>query len=1071
MKAKFSTSTNILRDTSRELNYITTPNAKRVVDQLSADFFTGIHSFNIIGSYGTGKSSFLWAFEQSLLGVRNLFESELFKYEKVKTIKFIGHYKSLIQEFSEFFEVDDNQPKKIFSEIFNTYHDLGSEKSLMVLVIDEFGKFLEYASKNDPERELFFIQELAEFVNNPDHNIILITTVHQNFDAYAFGLNNIQRQEWSKVKGRFKEITFNEPIEQLLYLASESLNNQKSEDVDSGKIQSALSIALESKAFNVNPIFAEKIAGKIFPMELISANVLTISLQKYGQNERSLFSFLETESKLGINSSNSDISSFFNLSDVYDYLINNFYSFINSRYNPDFANWTSIKNALETVERTFTENIEEYSKIIKAIGLLNSCAAYGSDLGHKFLVEYSTCCLGINQSNELITNLVSKKIIIYRNYNKRFSLFEGTDLDITEALLLAENKVADVIDVVSLLKKEYNFAPILAKSNSFLIGTPRLFEFVISQEPINQVPIADVDGFVNLIFSEELTLEEILKFSENQEEAVVYGFFRNFNTIKNQLFEIEKTRKVIEENTDDRVAYKELNNILQHQKNLLNHYILNNLYKGNKEVIWVSKGVEFSIKNKKQFNKLISQICFSVYSKTPIFKNELVNRHKISPSIHTAKKNFLKALVENWDKPDLNFDQNRFPPEKTIFLTLLKLNGLEPFSNSLEGENNTLQNSSFIHLWESSLQFLDSTKQGKKQIIELSELISKRPFKLKQGVIDFWIASFMFLKRDDFALFGESGYIPYLTDEILELVIKYPKDYAIKAFDLEGVKLDLFNSYRVFLNQAETGRPSNQTFIETIKPFIIFYKGLTDYGKTNSRISKEALAIRSAIADSKDPEKTFFDDFPSALGYSISSLQGSDENFQYYVGKLQDAIRDIRSSQDQLFERIENFLTDEFIGKHTNFTSYKEILQKRFRKLRRHLCLPHQKTFLLRLDSQLDDRNSWLNSLSQAVIGKPLDRINDRDEVVFYDKFKAIILELDSLNSISSSDFDEDKEEIFEIEMSSFGEKKQKKAVRLPKSKINDANKVEQILRQSLSKDKTANIYAVANLLKKLLKE
>lgn len=1071
MKAKFSTSTNILRDSARELNYIPTPNAKRVVDQLSSDFYSGIRSFNIIGSYGTGKSSFLWALEQSLHGKKEIFDSELKSFKSIKTIKFVGQYKSIVEEFSEFFDLGRDNPKKIFSEIFNIYHDLGTDRPLLVLVIDEFGKFLEYASKNDPERELYFIQQLAEFVNHPDHNIILITTVHQNFDAYAFGLNQTQRQEWSKVKGRFKEITFNEPIEQLLFLASESLNTHKSDRGNFDQIQTALKISLKSEAFSINPLYAEEIADKMFPLELISANVLTICLQKYGQNERSLFSFLETESKLKTRLKNGESSIFYNLADVYDYLVINFYSFINSRYNPDFANWTSIKNALETVERTFTKSLDEYAKIIKAIGLLNITAAFGSDLGYNFLNDYSRICLGLTSSNDLIKNLISKKIIIYRNYNKRFSLFEGTDLDITEALSLAENKVGEVIDVVSLLKKEYEFAPMLAKSYSFVFGTPRLFEFVISENPIAEIPVADLDGFVNLIFSEELTFGQILSFSQSQEEAVVYGYFRNFNTIKNQLFEIEKTRKVLEENMDDRVAHKELINILQHQKNLLNHYILNNLYKGNNDVSWVFAGKEFPIKSKKEFNKLISQVCLSVYSKTPVFKNELVNRHKISPSIHTAKRNYLKALVENWDKVDLNFETNKFPPEKTIFLTLLKENGLEPYADSLDDRVRKLQNSSFIYLWEISLQFLESTKKNKKAVSELSELISKRPFKLKQGVIDFWLASFIFLKRDDFALFGESGYIPYLTDEILELVIKYPTNYSIKAFDLEGVKLDLFNSYRAFLNQAETDKPNNQAFIETIKPFIIFFKGLTDYAKNNNRISKEALAIRSAIENSQEPEKTIFEDFPAALGYSISKLQSSDENFSEYIEKLQDAIREIRSSQEQLFERVESFINDEFIGNQTDFLNYKGILQKRFKNVRRHLCLPHQKTFLLRLDSQLEDRNSWLNSLSQAVIGKSLERIDNNDEIQLYDKFKFIIQELDSLNSISSSDFDEEKEDIFEIEISSFGERKQKKSVRLPKAKIDEANKVEEILKKSLSTDKTANIYAVANLLKKLLKE
>lgn len=35
------------------------------------------------------------------------------------------------------------------------------------------------------KKELFFIQKLAEFVNDTQYNIALVTTIHQNFDAYS----------------------------------------------------------------------------------------------------------------------------------------------------------------------------------------------------------------------------------------------------------------------------------------------------------------------------------------------------------------------------------------------------------------------------------------------------------------------------------------------------------------------------------------------------------------------------------------------------------------------------------------------------------------------------------------------------------------------------------------------------------------------------------------------------------------------------------------------------------------------------------------------------------------------
>lgn len=223
MANNFTTSVNILRDTERDFHYIPTPNAKQVVSQIVNDFKKGIRSFNIIGTYGTGKSSFLLALEQSIRGTKRYFDPNFAVNPKVDFVKIVGSYTSIVEQFADTFEVTTakNKHENILSEIFNRYHSLGKNNGVLFLFLDEFGKFLEYASKHNPENELYFIQQLAEFCNNPKYNIVLITTVHQSFESYAYSLTSTQKQEWTKVKGRFREITFNEPVEQLLFLASE----------------------------------------------------------------------------------------------------------------------------------------------------------------------------------------------------------------------------------------------------------------------------------------------------------------------------------------------------------------------------------------------------------------------------------------------------------------------------------------------------------------------------------------------------------------------------------------------------------------------------------------------------------------------------------------------------------------------------------------------------------------------------------------------------------------------------------------------------------------------------------
>ena len=159
MTNNYSTSVNIIRDTDKDFNYIPTPNAKQVVSQIVNDYKKGIRSFNIIGTYGTGKSSFLLALEQSIRGSKRYFEPNFGVNTKVDFLKVIGSYSSIVEQFADLFEVSNNKNKQetILSEIYNRYHLLGKNKGILFLFLDEFGKFLEYASKHNSESELYFI--------------------------------------------------------------------------------------------------------------------------------------------------------------------------------------------------------------------------------------------------------------------------------------------------------------------------------------------------------------------------------------------------------------------------------------------------------------------------------------------------------------------------------------------------------------------------------------------------------------------------------------------------------------------------------------------------------------------------------------------------------------------------------------------------------------------------------------------------------------------------------------------------------------------------------------------------
>ena len=96
----YSPSANIESGVTGNEKYIITPNVQKVAGEIVNQYQAGIHSFTIIGTYGTGKSCFLLKLERDLIG----FDSEaaliknlrvLAPVSGVDILNIIGEYSSL----------------------------------------------------------------------------------------------------------------------------------------------------------------------------------------------------------------------------------------------------------------------------------------------------------------------------------------------------------------------------------------------------------------------------------------------------------------------------------------------------------------------------------------------------------------------------------------------------------------------------------------------------------------------------------------------------------------------------------------------------------------------------------------------------------------------------------------------------------------------------------------------------------------------------------------------------------------------------------------------------------------
>ena len=1012
---KINLSANIENGFSNTFEYIATPNAIKSAKNIAENFKSGIHSFSIIGSYGTGKSSFLIALESDLTKQRKkpyLANPDIFAQKAdFEILNIVGDYIDFETLLRRKLSVEGDADN-ILDALKTYYEKIKKQNKYLLIVIDEFGKILEHAA-NNPERELYFLQKFAEMVNVPTRNILLLTTLHQNFGAYAKKLSESQKNEWTKVKGRFQEIPFNEPSEVLLNMVAKQL--QQENKITVGKNAEPLfQLALQTKM--VSEGFESETAFNLYPLDPFSAIAITEAIQRYGQNERSLFSFMIAKGESTVQGFSPSDTSTYNLSSVYDYINYVFYSVLKDA-NADSMRYGEISAAIARAENIDFDNAqhpENAIRIIKALGVFGLFAPQSAVLTEAQMTEYAALAMDIPDADLIVKKLKQYKIIRFAEYNQRLKLFQGTDVDLEAEIEKAKSIVAMPDDYIDDLSAFFNKRISPAKACYYQKGTPRFFDYEVRKEPVEIVPDGDIDGYIELIFSADADMQErIMQKSANYSNAVIFAYFLNTAKILQHLHNIQVYQHIVQSVLVDKddVATKEMKQLIEYENNLLNKEITENLFSYNNAVTWIYKGETKTVNSLRDFNVLISDVCNDVYSATPVMNNELFNRHKLSSQIATARNYLIRALLNNNTEKDLGFAADKFPPEKTIYFSLLKDTGLHN-ENGLQ--DHPKEKSGIDTLWEASMNFLKSSVGKPQKLSELVKNLSEKPYKLKQGFIDFWLPVFLIVKRNDYALYEtESGaYCPKLEEYMFDLLPKKPGKYSVKMFATEGVNIEFFNQYRKFIQLPDEFAITSDKIIETIKPFLFFYNKLNDYTKHTKKFNKKStMRFRDVLARAKDPEKTFFEDLPQALGFKDT------QDFDTYGETLQNAIRELRMCYTNLIDRIEKRLIKELKLKNTDYGEYVVEILNRFSHVKTHLLTPVQLDFYNRIALKFTERAKWYEAICYPVLNHPLEKLRDEEEDSLLDELIFLFRKCEKCTDISKMTADDENSETFSFNM------------------------------------------------------
>lgn len=1015
-------STNIVRDETKSLDFVVTPNTKEIFDRIFLKNSGANKSFNLIGNYGTGKSTFLWALEKNLNREKIYFsdlENKTEIFSDYEFIKIIGENSSLASALSKELKLKGNTNNiKIVEALEKRRIKAAKKQKGLVLVVDEFGKFLEFASKNKSIDELYLVQQISEWANDDTKESYFIITLHQNFSSYGNNLSSKDKLEWEKVKGRFVDLVFNEPVEQLIYFASKKLKEFKIPKEVKSDFNDLLLLIKTSKLTNYNKITNKELSNALYPLDWLSANVLVNSLQRYGQNERSLFSFLNDDTDYSIRNLAGD---FYTVANVYDYLINSLATEINSYDNPHRAQWLTTFRALERAELIFEKDYDKASEIIKTIGLVNIFAKAGGLYDKKFIAEYFKLTRKY-KADEILDKLESTGIIRFYRHSNKINFLEGTDLDLEQELVDINKEINPNFSISTEIKNLVDLPVVLAKRYSFETGTRRFFEYRIFDN-FNELTEAKgvLDGYINLVFSN--TKVSLIKKESKKHPSNIFVIYKNSKQIRSEVLMILKFNLLLEKHQDDKNALKLLGSEREFHLQQLENLVIRQLF-NNDINVWINDAKTQAIESKHKLYEWLTDICYKLYEKTPVFNNELINKQFLSAPINSARKYLIRAILENEHLENLDFPDNKFPPQKAIYISLLKETGIHQ-KNKKIGYYELAKpdkNSNFYKLWIESEKFLTSSLSNKRNLLEFYELLEDKPYKFKKGLIDFWIPIFLIAKKEDFALFhSNGGFIPFITEDTVDLIHKKPQDFLVKSYDISGLKVNLLESYKELVQiDSSNDKGTQSTFLSIFGNFLRFQRNLNNYTLKTNKLSSKAIKLREAIKSSKDPEDALFNLFPTALGFHSIAIKEDEEVLNSFTKHIQDAIREIRNAYDELMNRVEKAIVDAFYCTSNEFEIYKEEIQSKISEINPSVLGKVQNIFYKRLVSPLDDRVSWIKSVADVALGKGLEELLDEEEPLLINSIKDLSLGLIKAVEIRNFNQNSNKGKLYSIRF--FGE-------------------------------------------------
>ncbi len=879
----------------------------------------------------------------------------------------------------------------------------------LLVVIDELGKLLEHAANHPGNNDIFLLQELAEATKrgtNPP--FFLITVLHQAFERYVERLDRSHKEEWIKIQGRFEDIAFQEPTEQVLRILGEAISHCGSDSVVRTLNECGRTLSRKAWTIGLTPTNAKKtefvgLLGSCVPLHPTVALLLGYLFRRIGQNERSLFAFLSSHEPFGFqeylsntewNEQNPEL---LRLDYLYDYVTTALGSALFAQ--ADGKKWAEVESALNRAKDASLLEI----RLIKAIGVLRIVGDIGALKSSHAVLEFAFEDETIDASDvgQALDRLQQRSIIIHRRYSNAFSLWEGSDVDIESKLREARLHVDPNESLVQSLTKYFKPRPIVARRHSFETGTLRYFEvryvdLATFDDALNEA-LGEADGLILCTIA--LNPDELSAFARKASDSVMNGYPQIMIAIppetaglREAIFEVASlrwTRDNTPELEGDRAARKELQARLANAESSVQRSLqlffdasaISSSQPANRGCKWYRGGKQIKVNSDRALQEYVSEVCSEVFPHAPVLRNELINRRHLSSSAHAARRELISAMLHHGDEQLLGIEG--YPPHASMYFSLLQETGIHRENNGCWGFFPPKEggDSGTKAVWKAVDHFFADTEVERRSVSELFDLLSRPPFGLKSGSLPIILCAALLHYDTEMALYEQGTFVPSLSTAVFERLVKTPERFQMQRCRVAGVRAAIFQRFAsVILQKPDNFFGENLNILSVVRPLSRFANTLPAYAKNTQRLSKTSVLVRAALFEAREPDQLLFANLPKACGLEPFIADDSRDltDVDLFFKRLRGALAELQRAYVDLITELEGLLIAAFSLRGTGAGARKELTE-RAQPLLDLTVEPKLKAFLIRATDDGFELVGWIEAIATFLATKPPAAWHDSD--------------------------------------------------------------------------------------------